>query len=188
MIVLRSQVECPVCHDVIASFHRHDFHYCSCGGTAIDGGLDYVRLVGDAICGRFEELDRSLRIPIEPNSVPKQYLQELLYVLRALHAVAPPYVKSISPNAEGRFPWREVASFARAAEIQRRCAQQSDGHFNPTMPALLGLLEELERYGFVKAIWNSDRLESQKQGVIMKGRRKGWSCLVRLDERDPFKV
>lgn len=48
---VRSQIECNACHDVIASFSRHDFNSCKCGAVSIDGGLDYLRVVGQAGSG-----------------------------------------------------------------------------------------------------------------------------------------
>lgn len=36
-------VICPRCGDIIFSRANHDFHYCTCGGIMVDGGLDYLR-------------------------------------------------------------------------------------------------------------------------------------------------
>lgn len=46
-VLLRSQIECPECGDIVASINRHDFQLCKCGATAIDGGRDYLRIVGN---------------------------------------------------------------------------------------------------------------------------------------------
>jgi hypothetical protein len=40
-------VECPKCHEVIWSRHRHDFRYCKCGAVYVDGGRDYLKRGGD---------------------------------------------------------------------------------------------------------------------------------------------
>lgn len=40
-------VVCLKCGDFIWSRARHDFHWCSCQSTAIDGGFDYMRVCGD---------------------------------------------------------------------------------------------------------------------------------------------
>lgn len=40
-------IECPNCKDIIYSRAHYDFHYCSCGQFAIDGGFDYVRILGN---------------------------------------------------------------------------------------------------------------------------------------------
>lgn len=37
-------VQCRKCLDVIISLYHHDYHTCSCGDIAIDGGRDYVRV------------------------------------------------------------------------------------------------------------------------------------------------
>ena len=40
-------IECKKCGDTIYSRAQHDFHYCSCGGVAIDGGREYTRVIGN---------------------------------------------------------------------------------------------------------------------------------------------
>lgn len=42
-----SSVKCLKCGSHIQSKHRHDFHYCDCRRVAVDGGKDYLRVVGD---------------------------------------------------------------------------------------------------------------------------------------------
>ena len=37
-------IKCPKCHDIIFSRSRHDFHWCSCGEIAVDGGFDYLKI------------------------------------------------------------------------------------------------------------------------------------------------
>ena len=59
--LLRSQVECPTCGELIASIHRHDFRSCSKGCSFIDGGRDYLRC-GGAIVGALPEADRSISV------------------------------------------------------------------------------------------------------------------------------
>jgi hypothetical protein len=41
--ILKNAAECPLCHDVIESVHRHDFVSCSCGSISVDGGKEYTR-------------------------------------------------------------------------------------------------------------------------------------------------
>lgn len=36
--------ECHYCHDILFSRARHDFRWCSCGKTYVDGGSDYLRI------------------------------------------------------------------------------------------------------------------------------------------------
>ena len=46
--VVRTRVTttiCPNCKDEFYSRAHHDFHYCSCGDTAVDGGFDYVKVL-----------------------------------------------------------------------------------------------------------------------------------------------
>lgn len=42
--MLINSIKCPKCGDIIYSRSHHDFHWCSCGNTAIDGGFDYVKI------------------------------------------------------------------------------------------------------------------------------------------------
>ena len=55
--IIQNELRCKSCGDVIFSRHRHDFVRCSCGQCAVDGGMDYLRRVGD---GDWE--DRSMRM------------------------------------------------------------------------------------------------------------------------------
>ena len=41
-------LRCKKCTDTIYSRHRHDFRYCKCKAIAIDGGRDYIRMVGES--------------------------------------------------------------------------------------------------------------------------------------------
>lgn len=50
---LCNKIRCPVCEEVIQSYHRHDFKFCKCESVAVDGGADYLRRVSD---GKWEEL------------------------------------------------------------------------------------------------------------------------------------
>lgn len=47
MKIIRNRIRCKKCGDVIESFHRHDFKWCSCGACAVDGGHDYLKRTGD---------------------------------------------------------------------------------------------------------------------------------------------
>lgn len=40
-------IKCKNCGDIIYSRSGHDFHWCSCEKCAIDGGLDYYRIIGN---------------------------------------------------------------------------------------------------------------------------------------------
>ncbi len=43
-----SGVKCPECGDEIWSRSRHDFRWCSCEKTFVDGGREYLRYGGSA--------------------------------------------------------------------------------------------------------------------------------------------
>lgn len=46
-IIVSNQVRCNKCADEPFSSHVHDFKYCKCGNIAVDGGMSYLRRVGD---------------------------------------------------------------------------------------------------------------------------------------------
>jgi len=46
-VIKSNKIKCKKCKDIIESKHRHDFVYCKCGSIAVDGGLDYLRRVGN---------------------------------------------------------------------------------------------------------------------------------------------
>lgn len=45
--ILSNQVKCNKCGDTPFSTSVHDFKYCKCGSIAVDGGMSYLRRVGD---------------------------------------------------------------------------------------------------------------------------------------------
>ena len=45
--LIQNELECKNCGDIVHSAYRHDFKYCKCGSVAVDGGMDYVRRVGN---------------------------------------------------------------------------------------------------------------------------------------------
>jgi ribosomal protein L37E len=47
MKILQNQIRCNKCGDEPYSAHRHDFKYCKCGAVAVDGGMEYLRRVGN---------------------------------------------------------------------------------------------------------------------------------------------
>jgi hypothetical protein len=46
-MILSNQVRCNKCGDEPYSANRHDFQPCKCGAISVDGGMDYLRRVGD---------------------------------------------------------------------------------------------------------------------------------------------
>lgn len=79
-MLLRSQIRCLRCQDLIASISRHDFRYCKCGQTAIDGGRDYLRVAG----GPYTPAAISIR-----EDLPLAEAGRCLAVLRAVAQIAP---------------------------------------------------------------------------------------------------
>lgn len=43
---IRSRLYCVHCGSIIESKHVHDFQRCLCGKSALDGGLEYIRVLG----------------------------------------------------------------------------------------------------------------------------------------------
>jgi hypothetical protein len=46
MKLIQNEAKCRKCGDIIWSANRHDFKTCKCGAISVDGGLDYIRRVG----------------------------------------------------------------------------------------------------------------------------------------------
>ena len=57
-MILQNQIRCKKCGDEPYSAHRHDFKYCKCGAVAVDGGMEYLKRVGDR--NDYEELSYSM--------------------------------------------------------------------------------------------------------------------------------
>ena len=45
--ILINKIQCKKCKDIIESKSVHDFKWCSCKSVAVDGGLEYLRRVGN---------------------------------------------------------------------------------------------------------------------------------------------
>ncbi len=45
--ILVNKIQCKKCKDIIESKDVHDFKWCSCKSIAVDGGLEYLRRVGN---------------------------------------------------------------------------------------------------------------------------------------------
>lgn len=46
-MIVQNEIKCLTCGDEIHSTYRHDFRFCSCHSVGVDGGLDYLRRVGE---------------------------------------------------------------------------------------------------------------------------------------------
>lgn len=42
-----NRIQCNRCLDVIESTHQYDFKWCKCKSVAVDGGLLYLRRIGN---------------------------------------------------------------------------------------------------------------------------------------------
>jgi len=58
-MILQNQIRCKKCGDEPYSAHRHDYKSCKCGEVAVDGGMEYLRRVGNVRDG-YEELSYSM--------------------------------------------------------------------------------------------------------------------------------
>lgn len=45
--ILVNKIQCKKCKEIIESKHVHDFKWCICKSIAVDGGLEYLRRVGN---------------------------------------------------------------------------------------------------------------------------------------------
>ena len=45
--ILVNKIQCNKCKDIIESKHVRDFKWCTCKSIAVDGGLEYLRRVGN---------------------------------------------------------------------------------------------------------------------------------------------
>jgi hypothetical protein len=46
--LIRNQIKCLHCGDIIESTHTHHLVACTCKRVMIDGGLDYSRILGNS--------------------------------------------------------------------------------------------------------------------------------------------
>lgn len=46
-MIIHNRIKCLKCGDIIESYSRHDFRWCSCQSCAVDGGKDYLRRIGN---------------------------------------------------------------------------------------------------------------------------------------------
>lgn len=84
-MILRSQIRCLLCDNLVASIHRHDFRSCPCGSVSLDGGRDYMRVLTQASEGKLYE-DASIRIK---EDLTLEEGGHCLAVLRALAILRP---------------------------------------------------------------------------------------------------
>lgn len=46
--IIRNEIKCNYCKQVIISMNRHSFVTCQCGKVSVDGGVYYLRRNGNA--------------------------------------------------------------------------------------------------------------------------------------------
>lgn len=52
--IISNKIKCKKCEDIIESKSTNDYKKCSCGAVAVDGGIDYLKRIGNE--GDYEEL------------------------------------------------------------------------------------------------------------------------------------
>jgi hypothetical protein len=72
-LIVSNSIQCLECGDVIFSAHRHDYKECGCGACAVDGGMEYLRIMA-AGGARYKELYITL-----PESVINAGLEALAW-------------------------------------------------------------------------------------------------------------
>lgn len=72
-VIVRNSIRCLVCTEEIESAHVHDFRRCGCGSVAVDGGLEYLRRMGDSWEGT------SIVALDEPREHPLEHSDQILY-------------------------------------------------------------------------------------------------------------
>ena len=45
--IIVNKAKCKKCNDIIESKETNDFKRCKCGAIAVDGGLDYIKRIGN---------------------------------------------------------------------------------------------------------------------------------------------
>lgn len=45
--IIINKAQCKKCKDIIESKNINDFKRCSCGSIAVDGGLEYIKRIGN---------------------------------------------------------------------------------------------------------------------------------------------
>lgn len=48
MVTMEDAVKCKVCGSYIRMDTGYDYIPCACGATAVDGGPEYARIIGDS--------------------------------------------------------------------------------------------------------------------------------------------
>lgn len=73
-MILSNQVRCTKCGDEPFSAHRHHYNPCKCGAVAVDGGMSYLRRVGNL--DAFEEM--SIEFPDDAANIIVYALDQVI--------------------------------------------------------------------------------------------------------------
>ena len=89
--IIQNEAQCRKCDDIIWSAHHHDFKSCKCGAISVDGGMAYIRRVGDldSIIDRSmsmdaEALQRAKDALDDASEAGRNTLGKVLAVIRSL--------------------------------------------------------------------------------------------------------
>lgn len=162
--VLRSQIECPSCHQIIASLHRHDFRSCRCGAVSLDGGRDYCRV----LFHRARAIDRSLVIDAD---VTKEDARRLIEVLNAVRCADGSSADDPHHNYRrtGDIPWVPAATV-------RRMIASSEWHrqwFVTPRPLPRHCYPRYNVTTYLEMLLDEGLLEVRHSKT---GKRTGWRC------------
>lgn len=58
-MIIQNMAKCKKCGDEIFSKNKHDFVSCKCGSISVDGGMEYIRRVGNP--ENIEDMSYSLK-------------------------------------------------------------------------------------------------------------------------------
>lgn len=45
--IISNKIKCKKCGDIIESKSTNDYKRCSCGAVTVDGGIDYLKRIGN---------------------------------------------------------------------------------------------------------------------------------------------
>ena len=112
-VILSNQVECKVCGDNPYSASRHDFRTCKCGAISVDGGMGYLRRVGDLDA----YTDKSIELPSEVVLAVRAEIQEALDTGRNSLGILCAVARALRDNGV-TFNVADPVTLAPAEELQ----------------------------------------------------------------------
>tara|TARA_R110000782_G_scaffold101114_1_gene187745 strand:+ start:42 stop:359 length:318 start_codon:yes stop_codon:yes gene_type:complete len=92
--IIQNEAQCSKCCDMIYSTHTHDCKSCKCGAIAVDGGMSYIRRIGDlSAC-----LDRSMSMESEHIDDAKEALASAIESRRNALGCTLAVIRSLRDN------------------------------------------------------------------------------------------